>query len=117
MPAIILICMGIVVGISSNVFTKVPHSKSVKGEIVSLEQRKTHDEGRMTYTANVEYYVDDIPYTVKSRFKSSTFHTGDKIRVVYNEQNPKQAIVRPRVEVYLIMLGLFVAGIVVGYVL
>lgn len=117
MPAIILICMGIGVGISSNVFTKVPHAKSIRGEIVSLEQRKTHNEGRMTYTANVEYYVNNVPYTVKSRFRSSTFHTGDRIRVVYNEQNPKQAIVRPKVEVYIIMLGLFMAGIVVGCVL
>ncbi len=115
MPAIILVCMGVVLGIISNVFTQVPHSKRINGEVVSLEPRKIHNEGRMTYTAYVEYYVNGIPYTVKSRFRTSNFHIGDKIRVEYNEQNPRQAIVRPKMAVYLIMLGLFTAGIIVGY--
>lgn len=115
MPAIILICLGIILGISSDMFTKVPHSRSVNGEIVSLEPRKTHDEGRMTYKAYVEYFVNDIPYTVKSKYRSSTFHIGDGIRVVYNEQNPKQAVVRPKREVYLVMIGYIVAGIIIGY--
>ncbi len=107
--------MGIILGLISNVFTKVPHAKSTCGEIVSLEPRKMCNDGRMTYAAYVEYCVKGVPFVVKSRYRSSTFHMGDKIRVVYNEQNPKQAIIRPKIEVYLTMIGLFMAGIAVGY--
>ena len=114
MPAIILICIGIILGISSDAFTKISHSKSIFGEIVSLEQKKWRNEGKKTYAAYVEFQVKDVTYVVKSKYRSSTFRTGDKLRVVYNEQNPKQAIIRPKREIYFTMFVFFIAGAIVG---
>lgn len=115
MPAIILICMGILLGILSDAFKKVPHSKSIFGEIVSLEQKRWRNEGKKTYAAYVEFSVKDVIYVVKTKYKSSTFRIGDKMRIVYNEQNPNQAIIRPKREVYFTMFGFFIAGVIVGF--
>lgn len=115
MPAIILICMGILLGILSDAFKKVPHSKSILGEIVSLEQKRWRNEGKNTYAAYVEFSVKDVIYVVKTKYKSSTFRIGDKMRIVYNEQNPNQAIIRPKREVYFTMFGFFIAGVIVGF--
>ena len=115
MPAIILICMGILLGILSDAFKKVPHSKSILGEIVSLEQKRWRNEGKKTYAAYVEFSVKDVIYVVKTKYKSSTFRIGDKMRIVYNEQNPNQAIIRPKREVYFTMFGFFIAGVIVGF--
>lgn len=114
MPAIILICMGLVLGIATDVFTRIPHQKSIKGKIVFLEPRKTHDRGRTTYTAHVEYYVNKRSYIVKSKFRSSTFRIGETIGVIYDEKNPTLAVVRPKHEVYLVMFVLILAGVIVG---
>ena len=115
MPGIILIIIALMVGAISGVFSRIPNQKFVTGEIVSIERENTVSDGRTMYMAHVEYYVNGIPYTIKTKFKSSTFYTGQKMRIAYNESAPQQAIVRPKVTTYVIMLGFSIAGIVVCY--
>lgn len=119
MSAIILICMGIVLGAMADVFTKIPNSESVEGEIVSKElsrRIKNHDQ-RRTYYAYVEYYVNDRPYAIKTKYAASNFYVGDKMKVIYNAQEPTQAIVRPKITTYIVMIGLIIGGILVGFFL
>ena len=113
MPGIILIGMALMLGFITGVFRRVPNPKSVAGEIVSLEREKTMSSEQTTYAAYVEYCVNGMLYTTKSRYTSATFHVGDKLRVVYNKANPQQAIIRPRVTIYFAMIGFVAAGIIV----
>lgn len=115
MPGVILIIIALMVGAISGVFRRIPNQKIITGEIVSIEREKTIDAGRTMYTANVEYCVDGNTYAIKSKFKSSTFRTGQKMRIAYNEAAPQQAIVRPQITTYIVMFGFFVAGIAVCY--
>lgn len=115
MPGIPFIVIAWMVGAISGVFRRLPHQKTVVGQIVSIERGKTMDAGRTRYTAYVEYWVDGIPYTIKSKFKSATFYTGQKMRVAYNAASPRHAIVRPGAAVYAVMLGFCAAGIAVSY--
>lgn len=115
MAGIILIIMGITAGAISGIFYKIPHQRVIKGEIVSIERKKTQDSGRTTYGAYAEYYVDGVPYTVKSRYKSTSFRTGQKVRIGYNRENPEQAAIRPNIKTYLVMAGFIITGLAVIY--
>ena len=113
MPGIILILMGLLLGAVSGVFHRVPNQKSTVGEIVSIEREPDLDAGRTMYTANIEYAVDGALYTVKTRFKSSAFRTGQKMRVAYSKTAPEAAIVRPRVITYIAMAAFIAGGLAV----
>lgn len=115
MPGVILIIIALMVGAISGVFRRIPNQKIATGEIVSIERKKTLQSGEPMYTAYVEYYIDEVPYTIKSKFKSSSFRTGQKVQVKYNQAAPQQAIIRPNLTTYVVVFGFFVAGIVVIY--
>jgi len=115
MPGLILMAMGLLLGVISGAFRKVPNKKTVVGEIVSLEQEKYAHAGQTKYWAIVEYCVDGTFYTVKSTSKSTNFHTGQKMRVAYNKACPQQAVVRPGILTYIIVAGFVIAGIAVCY--
>lgn len=113
MPGVILILMGLLIGAISGVFHRVPNQKSTVGEIVSIEREPDPDAGRTMYTANVEYAVDGTLYTVKTRFKSPAFRTGQTMRVAYSKTDPEAAIVRPKVITYITMAAFIAAGLAV----
>lgn len=115
MPGIILIFIALLIGAISGVFRRIPNKMITVGEIVSIERERDLGAGGSVYTANVEYYVSGIPYTIKSSFRSSTFRTGQKLGVAYNKGAPEYAFVRPEATTYILMAGFVVAGLVVCY--
>jgi len=116
-PGIIFIILAFMLGAMNGVFRRVPNQKSVVGEIVSIEREEPLESEGTMYTAYVEYYVNGVPYAIKTKYKSSTFRTGQKMRVVYDEMVPNHAIVRPKVIVYIIMAAFFIAGILICYLM
>lgn len=115
MSGIIIIFMGLVLGLMTGVFSRVPNPKKVDGKIVSLDFQRGNGGGNL-YIANVEYNVDGVTYNVKSKYASSTdFRKNQKVRVVFDETKPECAIIRPSIKIYVIMLGFFIAGIIVCY--
>ena len=109
---IFLILTGCMIGAICGVFRRIANSKTVVGEIVSIEPSKTLEAGEWVYYAYVEYYVDGAPYIIKSKYMSSSFRTGKKLCVVYNQTLPQQAAIRPDIGTYITVIGCIVAGIV-----
>lgn len=113
MPGVILILMGLLMGLISGAFRRLPNQRITSGQVVSLERDPNPEAGRTRYAAWVEYQVDGAVYTVKSRFRSSTFYTGQRMRVAYDQAAPQNAAIRPQRTVYLAMAALFLAGAIV----
>lgn len=113
MPGVLLIIIALMVGAISGVFQRVPNQKNILGEIVSIERKQALESGKAMYTAYVEYYIDGVPYVIRSKFKSSSFRSGQKVRVVYNQKDPQQAIVRPSITAYVVMLVFLISGVVI----
>lgn len=113
MPGIILILMGLFVGALHGVFRRIPNQGITSGQIVSLERAANPERGRTRYAAWVEYEVNGIMYAVKSKICSSTFYTGQRVRVAYNQADPQVSYILPQMKIYLIMAAFIVAGIAV----
>ena len=110
MPGVILIFMGLLLGLISGAFRRLPNQRTTSGHVVSLERAPDAEEGRTRYAAWVEYQVDGVTYTVKSASRSATFHTGQRMRVAYDRTAPRNAAIRPGGTVYLVMAVFFLAG-------
>ena len=112
MPGVILIVIALLLGLITGAFRRVPNQGTVMGEIVSLQRERDLDGGRTRYAGSVEYYVDGKPYYVETASKSSTFRTGQRMRVAYDRTDPGRAVVRPKAAIYGIMMAFFMAGLV-----
>ena len=115
MPGLLIICMALFVGLITGVFSRVPNQKKVVCTVVSIKHTYDTDERRPTYTANVEYSVDNQLYCTKTKYKSSSFYIGQKIKIKYNSLNPSQSQAAPKKSVYLIMMILVIIGSIISY--
>lgn len=110
MIGVILIIAAWIIGRISGIFRRVPNRKIAAGIIIALEHGEIFQSGPRMYTAVVSYRVDGKEYLVRSRYKSSSFRTGQKRRVAYNEAFPQQSMIVPGIAAYLITIGLGLAG-------
>ncbi len=115
MIGVIFIIAAWIIGRISGIFCRIPNQKTATGIIVSLEHGEVFQSGPRMYTAVVSYRVDGKEYLVRSRYKSSSFRTGRKRRIAYNEAFPQQAMIAPGITAYLITIGLGLAGIASCY--
>ena len=111
MPGLIVIGIVLLFSAIAGVFSTVPHSKKIKGTIVTTEYVRSSGNGRGTYKATVEYTVGTEKYYVKSNYRSSSFREGQTLTVVYNELNPGEAVLRPLPSTYIIMAILLACGV------
>lgn len=114
MPGLVIIVMAVFVGAITGVFSKVPNQKVTGGTIVSVEHKYDTGERRPTYTAIVEYEVNDVVYSVKSRYKSASYRIGQPVKVAYDAADPQNSLIRPSVSVYVVMILLIIAGIIIA---
>lgn len=115
MPGLLIICIALFVGLITGTYSRVPNQKTVFGKVVSMEHKYDTGEKKPTYTATVEYSINNQTYYVKSKYKSSSFYIDQKIKVRYNALNPSQSRVAPAKSVYVVMSILIVVGIVISY--
>ena len=111
MMGVIFIIAAWIIGKISGIFRRIPNRKITTGIIIALEHGEVFQSGPRMYTAVVSYRVDGKEYLVRSRYKSSSFCTGRKRRVAYNEAFPQQAMIAPSIAAYLITIGLGLAGV------
>lgn len=110
MMGVIFIIAAWIIGKISGIFRRIPNRKITTGIIIALEHGEVFQSGPRMYTAVVSYRVDGKEYLVRSRYKSSSFRTGRKRCVAYNEAFPQQAMIAPGITAYLITIGLGLAG-------
>ena len=77
---------------------KLPNRKITNGLIIETE----YNFSASNRYAYFRYWVDDVPYVLKSPYMSQMFYKGDYWRIAYNEKNPSQAILMPMRRVYVI---------------
>lgn len=114
MPGIILICIVLFFAWISGVFSRVPNPQKIKGTIISTEYVPRSGKSAPTYYATVEYIVGHERYNVKTNYRSSSFREGDTLTVIYNKQNPAQAIIRPETSTYIVFSILFLCGVYIA---
>ncbi len=107
-----ILILSFFLGVAFGAFRRVANQKSVQGEIVRLDYTYDSDEKRPTYRAVVEYIVNGQQYHVASSFRSSSFRTGKKKTVYYNQNRPENAFIRPGLCVYIAVAAFGIAGIV-----
>lgn len=81
--------------------------------VVSVEHKYDSGEKKPTFYAYAEYEVNEKLYTVKSQNRSSSYHTGQKLKVAYNRENPNDSFIKPTFANYLVVTIVFVIAIVV----
>ena len=113
MPGLALLAVAIFAAALTGMFTRVKNQKTTTGEVVSVEYKHDTDEEKPTFYAYVEYEVNGELHTVKSRNRSSSYHTGQKIKVAYNNENPSDSFIKPTFANYLVVTIIFAIAVVV----
>lgn len=113
MPGLALLAVAIFAAALTGMFTRVKNQKTTTGEVVSVEYKHDTDEEKPTFYAYVEYEVNGELHTVKSRNRSSSYHTGQKLKVAYNNENPSDSFIKPTFANYLVVTIIFAIAVVV----
>lgn len=113
MPGLALLAVAIFASALTGMFTRVKNQKTTTGEVVSVEYKHDTDEEKPTFYAYVEYEVNGELHTVKSRNRSSSYHTGQKLKVAYNNENPSDSFIKPTFANYLVVTIIFAIAVVV----
>ena len=131
----IYIVAAVIIGWFGGVFRSVPNPKVTKGMITGLADGKEkvdpNEEDtlyinreeiqepewsdlwyRYIYKAIVVYEVNGKVYTIKSKHYSRSFGVGKTVKIIYDELEPQNAIVKAGLMTYIITSLLFVYGIV-----
>lgn len=113
MPGLAILAVAIFAAALTGMFTRVKNQKTTTGVIVSIEHKYDTGEKKPTFYAYVEYEVNGEPYTVKSRNRSSSYHTGQKLKVAYNNENPSDSFIKPTFANYLVVTIILAIAVVV----
>ena len=113
MPGLAIFVVAIFAAALTGMFTRVKNQKTTTGVVVSVEHKYDSGEKKPTFYAYVEYEVNGELYTVKSRNRSSSYHTGQKLKVAYNNKNPGDSFIKPTFVNYFVVAIIVVIAIVV----
>lgn len=113
MPGLAIFAVAIFAAALTGMFTRVKNQKTTIGTVVSVEHKYDSGEKKPTFYAYAEYEVNETIYVVKSRNRSSSYHTGQKLKVAYNEANPGEAFIKPAFANYLVVAIILVIAVVV----
>lgn len=113
MPGLVILVMAIFAAALTGMFARVKNQQTTTGVIVSVEHKYDTSEKKPTFYAYVEYEVNGEIYTVKSRNRSSSYHTGQKLKVAYNGQNPSDSFIKPTFANYLVVAIIAIIAVVV----
>ncbi len=112
MPGIAIFAVAIFAAILMGMFKRVKNQASTSGTVVLRECRNEPGDGSKYY-AYVEYIVDGQVYVLKSRNKSSTYHTGQKLKVAFNKHNPNESFIKPTFSDYVVVVIMLAVAIIV----
>ncbi len=110
MPGLVVFVVAVFAAVLTGIFKRVKNQKTTTGTIVSLECKNETGESSKFY-AYVEYEVRGSLYIVKSRNRSTAYHTGQKLKVAYNQENPKESFIKPKFEDYVVVIVLIAIAI------
>lgn len=113
MPGLAIFIVAIFTAAITGMFTRVKNQKTTTGTVVSVEYKYDSGETKPTFYAYAEYEVDGTVYTVKSRNRSSSYHTGQKLKIAYNGKNPSDSFIKPTSANYLVVVIIFVIAVIV----
>lgn len=113
MPGLAILVVAIFTATLTGMFTRVKNQKETIGTVVSVEHKYDSGEKKPAFNAYAEYEVNGKTYVVKSRNKSSSYHTGQKLKVAYNEANPVDAFIKPTAINYIVVMIILVIAIIV----
>lgn len=113
MPGLAIFAVALFAAALTGMFTRVKNQKTTTGVVVSVEHKYDSSEKKPTFYAYAEYEVNGKLYTVKSQNRSSSYHTGQKLKVAYNRENPNDSFIKPTFANYLVVTIIFVIAIVV----
>lgn len=113
MPGLAIFAVALFAAALTGMFTRVKNQKTTTGVVVSVEYKYDSGEKKPTFYAYAEYEVNGKLYTVKSRNRSSSYHTGQKLKVAYNRENPSDSFIKPTFANYFVVTIIFVIAVVV----
>ncbi len=113
MPGLAIFAVALFVAALTGMFTRVKNQKTTNAVVVSVEHKYDSGERKPTFYAYAEYEIGGKVYTVKSRNRSSSYHTGQKLKVAYNAQNPSDSFIKPTFANYLVVVIILVIATVV----
>jgi hypothetical protein len=118
LPVHFILVFGLIFGglywaYSTSEFERQAH-KTI-GTITSMKKSTSHTEGRVSYTYApvVSYNIDGKKYTHTSKVSSSnpTHKTGETLTVLYDPQNPEDALIERGLWNYITQMVLIILGI------
>lgn len=113
MPGLGIFAVAVFAAALTGMFTRVKNQKTTTGVVASVEHKYDSGEKKATFYAYVEYEVNGELYTVKSRNRSSSYHTGQRLKVAYNRKNPSDSFIKPTFANYLVVTIILVIAVVV----
>lgn len=112
---LLLVIPGIVLIVKTGLLKKIPNKETVEGVVYSIDwcpYRVNHKdvagyEGR----ARVKYIITDKPYFIDTTFTSASFKENMNLKVIYNKDDPNEAVVKPRFIDMLLGIILVISGL------
>lgn len=114
MPGILIMLMALLLGHINGIFKRIPQSKSTKGVIVSTQRHYKSGKHLDVYSATIKYVVGDEEYIIESTKRSSSYAVGQRVKIVYDANNPSNAIIKPGIDRYITVALLFLAGTIIA---
>lgn len=106
----ILIIIAIFVGVSSDMFRRLPNQKHVLGKIVAINQLYALTPDNLSAQTIVEYAVQGVKY--KTSVTNKQYHkAGKRLLLAYDAEKPNSVIVRPSSTTYSLVVIFTVGGI------
>lgn len=105
-----LFVVGLVIGMASGAFKRVPNQRKTRGWIVDYEQHIKTPNDHITKTLVIAYEVDGKTYQVRTSYQSSFFDLMKTMIVCYDANDPGNAFVRTGLVLRLIIAACFVGG-------
>lgn len=113
LPQIILVFFIIIISFITKLqYDKVENYIETVGTVVSVNEVKEYSSTERRYITKcyptITYSIDGIEYsfTSEGNTKPHSIKEGEKVKIIYNPQNPSDALVKPNLLVWYFLLGL-----------
>lgn len=84
--------------------------------VISQISSRKNSDGETSYTVYVDYYVDDVKYTMSLGYYSSGMKTGDTYIIKYLEDNPSKGVYTKSNDITITVFGFILIFIIIMFI-
>ena len=107
---VVFLLFGVVVITTYYANINIPNKKETIAEVISIEKAPSSADETSKYYPTVKYEVNSKIYSKEIKSQFGSFVIGEKVELIYNEQNPNQANLKPSFLLVVIGISFTITG-------